>query len=246
MSVAVKTVFLPSPILDFAESNAPPFVDHSPIYQSLTLSVTIGGAYTQGNIDFSYNGSASKTWTRIPLLPLYGTSPVIELPDEFGTQPQNGVLKVSQFATNFGQQQDNEMLMSLGYAAFKDEASIVNLYGPIYQTAGFFLGGSFVIAEDEVIGTRTDNGEDPPVTTDILADIRITPPTFAFTETGGIGRSYPDALIASSLVSGLGGVDVVEDVKTWTPTKWRDFRGTYSEETTDSNGVTISFTMTIS
>ena len=249
MSIKVKTVMIESPrafqiFNDYYLSGSGALVEHSPIYTEITAEVDISGSYTDGNIDYDYSYTGSKTWTRIPIVgdSTVGMTKIINYP---GLIPINGVGEAPKASVaQFVPRGSGEFIMGLRAALDKPSGPYEDpapMYAPQYPAAVFSFDG--MIEASAVIGTQTDNSFSPPVVTDIIEDIRadisfifsgpITDPREIVDELSIQGGNFPNTVARIS-----------EDVTVWSAAKWRDFRGTYTETAVNAQGITTTVTVT--
>ena len=263
MSIKVKTVMMESPrafqvfneyYLSFPGQ---PLIEHSPIYTEFTAEVNISGSYTDsftaGDIDYDYSYTGSKTWTRVPIVGDSTTPSMDKIKDSVGVININGVSESPEASVgNIVPANSGEFLMALAPALFTGPDAIFSpypMFAPQYPAAVFSLMGPTggydgMIESSAVIGTRTDRRSSPPLITDIVEDIRVSPgfffsdgktdPRQIFDELSILGGSHPNTVARIS-----------EDVAAWSAAKWRDFRGTYTGTAVNAQGITTTVTVTL-
>lgn len=218
--------------LNYQDTVGAAWLEASPIYTSVEITVELSGSYTIGLFDFVYSYSKTKMFTRVPIVGDSAT--FIEM---IPPQSINGVIEepMGAIAANAAMA-DDEYYMTLQLMIF-NAADLTGFYDPRRQAAICFPNfGTAIIEESAVIGTKTDTSTS--TTTDIVRTISGTLPSFGFTGSPpGSGRFE-----LNEFRMNVDGVDITDDVTVWTAAKWRDFRGTYSGNTTDSNGVTTTVT----
>jgi hypothetical protein len=263
MSIKVKTVMIESPrafqIFNEYYLSFPgkPLIEHSPIYTEFTAEVNISGSYTDsftaGDIDYDYSYTGSKTWTRVPIVG-DSTSPSMDkIKDSVGGININGVSESPEASIgNIVPASPGEFLMALAPALDKPSGPFEDaapMYAPKYPAAVFSLTGPTggydgMIESSAVIGTRTDRRSSPPLITDIVEDIRVSP-GFFFSD----GKTDPRQIVDELSIQGGSHPNTVarisEDVTAWSAAKWRDFRGTYEATAVNAQGITTTVTVTL-
>ena len=242
MSIKVKRIVMSSPrafqVFNEYFLNGDAYIEASPIYTSLEVSVDISGTYTGDFNIYSYSYSGSKTFTRAPIvgdsaaawdpIPAISINGIIE-------QPTGSVSAVA------GVDAD-EFMMGL-HPALDMNPTAYPMYVPA-KPAGLFLPSSRTIETAAVIGTRTNSAT--LETTDIVENVSTTMPRFTVL---GTFPTTPRFLIDGFRLSAGGGerrATVEESASGWAASKWRDFRGSYSVSETDDDGVTVEVTLVIS
>jgi len=254
MSIKVKSVMVESPrafqiFNDYYLAGSGALVEHSPIYTEITAEVNISGSYTDsftaGDIDYDYSYTGSKTWTRVPIVgdSTVGMTKIINYPNLI---PINGVGEAPEASVaQFVPRGSGEFIMGLRAALDKPSGPFEDaapMYVPQYPAAVFSFDG--MIETSAVIGTRTDRSFYPPVVTDIIEDITVSP-GFFFSATITDPRQIVDVL---SIQGGSWPNFVAlinEDLTVWSAAKWRDFRGTYTEAAVNAQGITTTVTVTL-
>lgn len=250
MSIKVKSVMVESPrafqiFNDYYLSGSGALVEHSPIYTEITAEVDISGSYTDGNIDYDYSYTGSKTWTRIPIVgdSTLGMTKIINYP---GLIPINGVGEAPEASVaQFVPRGSGEFIMGLRAALDKPSGPFEDaapMYVPQYPAAVFSFDD--MIEASAVIGTQTNNNVSPPVVTDIIEDIKADI-SFFFSGTITDPRQIVDVLSiqGGSFPNFVALLD--EDLTVWSAAKWRDFRGTYTATDVNANGITTTVTVTL-
>jgi hypothetical protein len=228
-----------NPIRQEAGSSWEPSVEASPIYEELTAEVSISGSYTDGNIDYDYSYTGSKTWTRVPMV---GDSSLWmnKIYDDVFIIYINGVQETleASVGVNIYDIATDGFIMAL-YPAL-EMTSGDRMFAPAYPAALIYPGSA--IEESVIIGTQTNNAFSPPVVTDIIGTPSVFL-SFGYASTPTDPRFIFDLFRISGgifLPENGGRATIDEDTSVWSPAKWRDFRGTYSATEVDTNGITTT------
>jgi len=250
MSVKVKNVMVESPmdfnqLYDYYLPATGVLLEHSPIYQQITAEVNISGNYSPiSNLvyDFSYTGS--KTWTRIPIV---GDSTL-----GITSDPTHYYASISYFVLPGS----DEFIMGLE-PALNTPIGIFGqspMYCPQYPAARFFYDDIYNMERSVKIGTMTDSRFfSPPVITDLIANVGAGL-NFFFSDEITEPRQIMDLLKigggwslinAPFLAPTDGSASIDEDLTAWSPSKWRDFRGSWSATETNAEGITTAMDVTL-
>jgi hypothetical protein len=246
MSVKKKSIVCNSPrdLLVLASLDTPIW-DASPIYETVTVTVTHFGSYSPAGfpdlvIDYDYSGT--RTWTRAPVVGDDTNSLKID------NRTINGL--DTTFHGSIGDVatiDDDEFLMFLTRGLISTSDTLWDYKKPAARIQfGTDLENEY-LEENALIGTLTNNGSTPPVVTDLICSIFVQ--DLFFELLSGSGERYNvDAMVFSMFGVGGGGIPILEiseDVTEWDNETWRDFRGTYSTSRTDANGVTTTLEISI-
>ena len=241
MSVVAKRIGMGSPreIAQFSEYyTTSGFIEASPIYTSVQVTVGISGSYTSGGFDYDYSYSKSKSWNRVPIV---GDSAT--LINNLTSTEINGVSETSTGSVAaIAVIADSETYIALAPTVeLYDSAEYVfdYLFNPKHS-AGLILYNTGIIEDNAIVGTKTNTAT--MVVTDIIRNISTATPRFLFTSVDS--RNISDVLYCEA-----GGDEftalIQEDTTVWDYAKWRDYRGTYTGTNTDANGITTDIELVL-
>jgi len=248
MTVKVKKIMLDSPrqlnTLNEYYFGQVGGLEASPIYETFKVSVDISGSYTSGDYTYNYSYSGSKTWSRLQMFG-DGITPPSEIYDAY----INGVVEsVKSKAGVLAALGVDEFYMGLRPAI--DTNSSPNPMLSAQHGSTWIQLDTGTIEASAVIGTRTDDthedGDPGDATIDIVSNISTSGMNFSIL--GAFPTTARVMVNGFTLTAGASGLstEVEEDASAWSATKWRDFRGTYTESNTNANGVTVDVELVLS
>jgi len=209
-------------------STDPTGIDSSPIYLTVDAQVAVSGSYTAGSNDYDFSATTSiSTLNRVSIMDGRTLSAANQNLD--GTQydlAQEVLLEAGEFAATIAK--------LIGADTFR---FLIAPFGP----PEFLHDG--LGEENLVIGTVTDNNDDPATVTDAIGTFILSTPFFTGTIQGG-DLKLKVRLIANLTNSSNTFIHEV-DASAWGSPEFRDIRGTYGTTSTDSNGISYTWSITI-
>ena len=198
-------------------------VEASPIYQTLDRSWSISGSYEDFDYEYDYNYSITlPQFTREPL------STNIQSIEPMVTDDGIANDTLSADIAEYGTPNANKMYIALTPGV--SGADFLQYFSPLYQS--FEMVGAVFSQPDTVIGVRTKKSDSS--TTDLKTNLFLGGISFGGSTTGA--RRSPTRLSMSASQMRPHTVDI---------TSWRDFRGTYTSNQTDNDGITTTAEWTL-
>ena len=210
---------------------SPHGAEASPIYLTVDASVAVSGSYTVGTVTREYSGSTSVTQR---------TRAAIRTDAEVDVVGENYEIERDHGDSNWADFGVLQTGASNTFSAVHWNPMGCNGGTPPFAPPSFVLAPSIV---EYVDGTETDTAPDPDTETPITVEVRVVQPLF----TGSIQDG--DLKMLVRLVAVENGVMETFyeeiDASAWTVTDFRDIRGTYGKTSTDSNGISYTWSITI-
>jgi len=210
----------------------------SPIYSTIDASVVVSGGYTAGDIEYDYSGSTSiNQVSRIAIIDQVtgiefgGDNFEIDRENDINSYIDVGIISV---------------IPTGNFAALHWQELGCNGGSPPFAPPRFSLAE---IITDTIEGTRTDTSTDPEEETASFVRLTLTPPYFTGTISGGdlelvvelqveVGYTFSGSAYTESFTDKT-------DASGWGSPEFRDIRGTYGTTSTDSNGISYTWSITI-